>query len=136
MKLQSIVNPSTNLTIFLDIPDLQPASWRHNALESKYDCELTGRIPRSLYSLTFIDRCGRHVNDVVHQAIDPMYFHPDSDDRSPLSTPPDFIVMGHHGRKGPKEHKAHIGTTADNALRYATTNEFATLFTKNNFSSL
>ena len=103
--------------IQLDIPDLQPASWRHNALESHYDCELIGRIPSSLYSLTFIDRCGRHVNDVVHQAIDPMYFRPDSDNHSPLSSPPDFIVMGHHGRKGPKEHKAHIGTTADNALR-------------------
>lgn len=102
---------------YKDIPDLQPASWRHKALESKYDCELTGRIPSSLYSMTFVDRCGSDVNDVVHEVVDPMYFRPESNQRSPLSTPPDFIVMGHHGRKGPKERKASIGTTADQALR-------------------
>ncbi len=107
-----------SLCFGLDIPDLQPASWRHKALESKYDCELTGRIPSSLYSMTFVDRCGSDVNDVVHEVVDPMYFRPESNQRSPLSTPPDFIVMGHHGRKGPKERKASIGTTADQALRY------------------
>lgn len=106
------------LRISLDIPDLQPASWRYKALETKYDCELTGRIPSSLYSMTFVDRRGSDVNDVVHEVVDPMYFRPESNQRSPLSTPPDFIVMGHHGRKGPKERKASIGTTADQALRY------------------
>ena len=100
-----------------DIPDLQPASWRHKALETKFDCELTGRIPNTLYSLTFVDRRGSDVNDVVHEVVDPMYFRPESNQRSPLSTPPDFIVMGHHGRKGQKERKASIGTTADQALR-------------------
>ncbi len=101
----------------LDIPDLQPASWRHKALETKFDCELVSKIPSSLYSLTFVDRCGNTVNDVLHQAVDPIYFHPENEQRSPLSGPPDFIIMGHHGRKGPKERKASIGSTADHALR-------------------
>ena len=100
-----------------DDPDLQPASWRHKALETKYDCELVGRIPSSLYSLNFIDRCGDSVNTVVHQVVDPIYFNPESSVRSPLAGPPDFILMGHHGRKGPKERKASIGSTADHALR-------------------
>eukprot|EP01032_Pedospumella_encystans_P015932 gene15932-18197_t len=102
---------------YKDIPDLQPATWRHKALETKFDCELVSKVPASLYSLTFVDRCGNTVNDVLHQAVDPIHFTPDSTQRSPLSGPPDFIIMGHHGRKGPKERRASIGSTADHALR-------------------
>lgn len=102
----------------IDKPDLQPASWRHKSLESKFEVELTGRVPKSLYSVTFIDRCGATANDILEQTVDPAAFLPGHEGQSPLLSRPDFIIMGHHGRKGPKERKASIGSTADRALRY------------------
>ncbi len=87
-------------------------------MESKFEVELTGRIPKSLFSLTFVDRCGDTVNNVLEQVVDPASFLPGSEG-SILPARPDFIIMGHHGRKGPKERKASIGSTADRALRCA-----------------
>ena len=106
-----------------DIPDLQPAFWRHGQLESKYEVELIGHIPKRLHSLTFVDRHGAPVNTVLHNAVDPEHFLPDSDSPSPIPGRPDFIIMGHHGRKGPKEKKAAIGTTADEAAEDAEEND-------------
>lgn len=103
---------------YLDIPDMQPAHWRYNHLESKYDVELIGHVPKRLYSMTWVDRLGKSVNEVLHHAVDPEYFSESSEEPSPLPGRPDFIIMGHHGRKGPKEKKAAIGSTADEALRY------------------
>ena len=106
-----------------DKPDLQPASWRPKSLESKFEVELTGRIPKSLFSLTFVDRSGDTVNNVLEQVVDPVAFQPGGEGTI-LPARPDFIIMGHHGRKGPKERKASIGSTADRALRYANVNRF------------
>lgn len=97
--------------------DLQPAYWRHNALQTKYECELIGHIPKSLWSMTWIDRDGESVNTVLHKNVDPEHFDKNTLEPSQLPGAPDLIVLGHHGRKGPKERKAAIGTTADQALR-------------------
>lgn len=67
--------------------------------------------------MTWVDRLGKSVNDVLHSTVDPEHFQQDCEEPSPMPGRPDFIVMGHHGRKGPKERKAAIGSTADEALR-------------------
>jgi len=101
-----------------DLPDLQPAYWRPNQLESKYDVDLVSHIPKRLYSMCFVDRQGDSVNTVLERAVDPDTFKYNADrSEKTLTLKPDFIVMGHHGRKGPKETKASIGSTADKALR-------------------
>ena len=98
--------------------DLQPATWRPKQLETKYEVELVGHIPKRLYSMTWVDREGESVNETLHRSVDPEYFEPDCARPSSMAGRPDFIIMGHHGRKGPKERKASIGSTADEALRY------------------
>ena len=100
-----------------DIPDLQPATWRYNQLRSKYETELIGHIPTSMYSMMWIDRKGIDVNTMLHSCVDPEHFGSNARDPSPLTYPPDLIIMGKHGRKGPKEQKFAIGSTADQALR-------------------
>lgn len=59
---------------------------------------------------------GDSVNGVLHKLVDPEYFCQFADNHSELSTPPDLIVLGNHGRKGAKAHEASIGTTANQAL--------------------
>lgn len=100
-----------------DDPNLQPATWRHNQLLSKFDIELIGHVPKGLFSLAFVDREGQTVNTVLHKNVDPEHFLNLSREPSILAGPPDLIVMGHHGRKGPKSKKSAIGSTADQALR-------------------
>eukprot|EP00428_Durinskia_dybowskii_P085307 CAMPEP_0170431356 /NCGR_PEP_ID=MMETSP0117_2-20130122/41358_1 /TAXON_ID=400756 /ORGANISM="Durinskia baltica, Strain CSIRO CS-38" /LENGTH=256 /DNA_ID=CAMNT_0010690907 /DNA_START=1 /DNA_END=768 /DNA_ORIENTATION=+ len=100
-----------------DDGELQPPTWRHNQLSSKYDIELIGHVPKSLHSLVWVDREGASVNTVLHRCVDPEFFTKVTKNPSPLAGPPDLIVMGHHGRKGPKDTKGALGTTADQALR-------------------
>lgn len=100
-----------------DDAHLQPAYWRHVPLQSKYECELIGHVPKSLYSMTWVDRDGESVNAILHKNVDPEYFSKNCPVPSLLPGPPDLIVMGHQGRKGPKDRKSQIGTTADEALR-------------------
>lgn len=100
-----------------DDSHLQPNSWRHVPLKAKYECELIGHVPSSLFSMTWADRDGESVNTVLHNNVDPEFFNPKHETPSLLPGPPDLIVMGHTGRKGTKERKSSIGTTADQALR-------------------
>jgi nucleotide-binding universal stress UspA family protein len=69
--------------------------------------------------MTWVDRHGIDVNTMLHRCVDPIHFAKDAADPSPLHAQPDLIIMGQHGRKGPKERKASIGSTADQALRWA-----------------
>jgi hypothetical protein len=70
-----------------------------------------------LYTLSWVDREGESVNTILHKAVDPEYFMKNALEPSPLPGPPDLIIMGQHGRKGPKDTVSEIGTTADQALR-------------------
>lgn len=100
-----------------DIPaenqsEIQPPSWRANQLESKYECELIGSIPSKLFSMCWAPRAGKPVLDVLNKVVSPY-----NKDSVKLSSMPDFIVMGHHGRKGPKAMNTSLGSTTDQALR-------------------
>lgn len=95
-----------------DKPDLQPASWRPKQLESKYDCELIGHIPARLHSLIFKDRVGQPVLEVLKSTLASSYT-----ESSELPMSPDLVIMGHHGRKGPKAERTTLGSTTDQALR-------------------
>mmetsp|Transcript_13801 Transcript_13801/g.22987 ORF Transcript_13801/g.22987 Transcript_13801/m.22987 type:complete len:242 (-) Transcript_13801:149-874(-) len=91
---------------------LQPAFWRPKALHSKYEIELLGRLPSRLYSLVFEDRKGAPVVEMLKKAVD------QKASETPLPGWPDIVVMGHHGRKGPKSQATTLGSTTDNALRF------------------
>ena len=62
--------------------------------------------------MVFKDREGRPVLDVLKNTLMSTYTEaPD------LVQIPDFVVMGHHGRKGPKRESTTLGSTTDQALR-------------------
>lgn len=86
-------------------------------MKSKYEVELISKLPSSLYSLAWIDRLGVPTNVVLHRCVDPEHFDKDADEPSPLYSRPDLIVVGRHGRKGSKDRRYAIGSTADHALR-------------------
>ena len=95
---------------------MQPPSFRPDAIRSKYDINLLSTIPKSRYSLYFEPRGDRSVLQVLHDTLNDY----DYDEHSaflPNDLKPDFLVMGQHGRKGPKQDKTTLGSTTDRALR-------------------
>jgi hypothetical protein len=80
-------------------------------LKEKFEVELIGNIPKSLQALAFVERNNASVTDILSDAVDP------NTDPAILPHMPDFLVMGHHGRKGPKEEATMLGSNTDLALR-------------------
>mmetsp|Transcript_12304 Transcript_12304/g.20580 ORF Transcript_12304/g.20580 Transcript_12304/m.20580 type:complete len:314 (+) Transcript_12304:54-995(+) len=93
-------------------PDDYPAHWRPKQLQSKFEVELIGTLPSRLGSLRFIDRGSSTVSDILNNALDA------KQEDQVLEQIPDFVVMGHHGRKGPKEKATMLGSNTDLALRF------------------
>jgi nucleotide-binding universal stress UspA family protein len=84
--------------------DIMPPSFRPSQIEEKYSNELIASIPSDRYSVTLKDREGRAVFPVLQDAL-----------KSEGHV--DFVVMGHHGRKGPKSSPTSLGSNTDLALR-------------------
>lgn len=81
-------------------------------LREKYEVELIGTLPSDRYSFMWEDRKGKPVINTLNLAV-----HRNRD-LLPGGELPDFVVMGHHGRKGPKEISTTLGSNSDRALRF------------------
>jgi hypothetical protein len=88
-----------------------PSNAKPKALKEKYEVDLIGSIPSERFSLIWEDRRGKPVITTLNKAV---YKHRDL---FPGEDLPDFVVMGHHGRKGPKEVPSTLGSNTDRALR-------------------
>lgn len=80
-----------------------PPSFRPEQIREKYSNELITAIPSDRYTVKLKDREGRPVFVVIQDALKE-------------EGHVDFVVMGHHGRKGPKSSPTSVGSTIDLAL--------------------
>lgn len=88
-----------------------PAKFKPKMLREKYEVDLTGAIPADRFSFIWEDRKGKPVINTLNLALTKQR------DQLPGEDPPDFVLMGHHGRKGPKEIPTVLGSNTDRALR-------------------
>jgi hypothetical protein len=88
-----------------------PAQWKPKFLRAKFEVELIGHLPASLQALCFVERNGASVTEILADALD------EKKKDQVLPHMPDWVIMGHHGRKGPKEEATMLGTNTDLALR-------------------
>lgn len=95
--------------------DIMPPCFKPNRIKENYEVKLIGSIPSSRFSMKWEDRKGRPVLETLHHAM----FKFSTTERTdlPEGRLPDFVVMGHHGRKGPKESPTALGSNTDQALR-------------------
>ena len=88
-----------------------PPKFKPKMLREKYEVDLTGSIPSDRFSFIWEDRKGKAVISTLNSAITRQR------DQLPGGDPPDFVLMGHQGRKGPKEIPTTLGSNTDRALR-------------------
>lgn len=91
--------------------DSLPTNFKPKIIKEKYEVDLTGSIPSDRFSFIWEDRKGKPVINTLNLAISKQ------SDQLPGGDPPDFVLMGHHGRKGPKEVATSLGSNSDRALR-------------------
>lgn len=89
--------------------DSLPAKFRPDRLKEEYSVELIGNLSADKHSLIWEDRSNRPVMETLNHSL-----YKFSKETGKL---PDFVVMGGHGRKGPKEMPESLGSNTDTALR-------------------
>jgi hypothetical protein len=106
--IQLVITQSLRLTA--GNVEVMPAQFRPKQIKEKYECELVASISSDLYSLVLEDREGSSVFNTLNHSL----VHNEELRSHRL---PDFVVMGNHGRKGPKEIMTELGSNADLTLR-------------------
>lgn len=97
-----------------DSVDRTASHYRPASIKEQYECQLVTSVPSDQYSIHMFDRKGRDVVTTLKQALSQ---YSSLGDSLPDDIAPDFVVMGHHGRKGAKSHHTALGSTSDLALR-------------------
>jgi hypothetical protein len=88
-----------------------PVEYRPKEMKLKYECELVGHIPSSCYSMWWTSRNRDGKTSAVDELKNTMRDKRHDDDF------PDFILMGHVGRKGKKDTQTTLGSNSDASLR-------------------
>ena len=88
-----------------------PIEHRPKEMKLKYECELVGHVPSSCYSMWWTSRDPEGKLMAVDELKNAMRERRHDDDF------PDFILMGHVGRKGKKDTQTTLGSNSDASLR-------------------
>lgn len=96
---------------FADESKVFPVSYRPNEMKMKYECELVGHLPSNRYSIWWTSRDPQGKKMAIEELQQEMRTRRHDDDY------PDFIIMGHVGRKGKKDGMTSLGSNSDVSLR-------------------
>jgi hypothetical protein len=88
-----------------------PISYRPAEMKMKYECEMIGHLPSDRYSFWWISRDETKDRKAVDELHEALRVRRRDDDY------PDFILMGHVGRKGRKDTVTTLGSNSDVSLR-------------------
>ena len=97
-----------------DSIDQLQSAYKPHSIKEQYECQLVSTLPTDQFSIHLIDRNGREVMETIRHALSP---YAAIDEGLPDDISPDFIVLGHHGRKGVKSQQTSLGSTTDLAMR-------------------
>jgi hypothetical protein len=113
----SLCKKHDHVTVFhafkdgVDESKIFPVEYRQKEMKMKYECELIGHLSSSRYSMWWISRepegTRRAVEELQHEM----------QRRKRDSDYPDFVLMGHVGRKGKKDTQTTLGSNSDVSLR-------------------
>ena len=96
---------------YADERKIFPVEYRPKEMKMKYECELIGHLPSSRYSIWWTS----HDADGKRKAIEEL--QGEMRERRHDDDYPDFIIMGHVGRKGQKDTVTTLGSNSDVSLR-------------------
>ena len=88
-----------------------PVEYRPKEMKLKYECELIGHLPSSRYSIWWTSRDREGKRKAIEELQHEMRHRRHDEDY------PDFILMGHVGRKGKKDTQTTLGSNSDVSLR-------------------
>mmetsp|Transcript_6380 Transcript_6380/g.10455 ORF Transcript_6380/g.10455 Transcript_6380/m.10455 type:complete len:310 (+) Transcript_6380:102-1031(+) len=95
----------------VDESKLFPVEYRQKEMKLKYECELVGHLPSSRYSMWWVSREPESNLKAVDELKNELHRRRGNDDY------PDFVLLGHVGRKGKKDTQTTLGSNSDVSLR-------------------